>query len=558
MTNSKTTKRALFMSVISLLVCFTMLMGATFAWFTDTVVSSNNKIIAGTLKIDLELLDKDSGVWNSLKNDSAPIFDYELWEPGYTDVKILKIENEGTLALKWYAKFVSSYELSVLANVIDVYVCPSATELTYPDDRSLNGYTCVGTVAEFVNTIEETTTGNLNATESAYLGIALKMRESADNDYQNLGLGTFDIQILATQDTVEADSFDNQYDADAENTAAPTVVATVDELSTAIKNAKKGDVISVEPGVYEITDTPATYLMRAGAVSPDEYDSKNPPFVITEDNVTIEAENPEDKPEFKFITSDTGKITHGFDIRANNVRLENLVLKAGPDGDCSGNLVQISANGNDYYSDITIEGCEFIGSDHSIAMYGNDVTIKDCIFDESEAPEQGNIIYVWGTSGKLTIQGNTFIGSNQRKHGISFYNQSAASRVSGEILIENNTFENVYKGIVHEPTGMKYEEDVTVSILGNTFTNCKKKPVAIDEGTYTSYTVNGNKFGKISEGETCLLDNQAEATVNADENYWGSAAPDWKKVIEGENITVHNYYSDFEKKNLVSVTASEG
>ena len=216
----KTTKRALLLSALSLLLCVSMLVGSTFAWFTDSVTSAGNKIQSGTLKIDLELYDKDTKTWNSIKETKDPIFNYDLWEPGYTAVQLLKIENEGNLALKWYAKFVSATKLSKLADVIDVYVCPSATELTYPTSRELTGYTKVGTVAEFVNTIESTTYGNLTpAGETgsvAYLGIALKMQETANNDYQNLDLGgIFDIQILATQYTYEKDSFDDQYDKDA-------------------------------------------------------------------------------------------------------------------------------------------------------------------------------------------------------------------------------------------------------------------------------------------------------------------------------------------------------
>lgn len=141
-----------------------MLIGSTFAWFTDSVTSAGNKIQAGTLKLDLELLDKETKVWNSIKESKAPIFSYDKWEPGYTDVKILKVENEGNLALKWVAKFVSSEELSILANVIDVYVKPSAAELAYPADRDLTGYTKVGTVAEFVDTIEETTAPSAETT----------------------------------------------------------------------------------------------------------------------------------------------------------------------------------------------------------------------------------------------------------------------------------------------------------------------------------------------------------------------------------------------------------
>lgn len=212
MAKQKSTKRALLLSGFALLLCVSMLIGSTFAWFTDTVTSEGNKIQAGSLKIDLEVLDKVNG-WTSIKNSKAPIFDYDKWEPGYTDVKILKVENEGNLALKWLAKFVSSEELSILADVIDVYVKPSATELTYPADRDLSGYEFVGTVRDFVNAIEATTYGTLKAGEEAYLGIALKMQETAGNDYQDKTLGAFDIQIVATQYTSESDSFDNQYDA---------------------------------------------------------------------------------------------------------------------------------------------------------------------------------------------------------------------------------------------------------------------------------------------------------------------------------------------------------
>ena len=213
MTNKKTTKKALIFSALSLLLCFSMLIGTTFAWFTDSVTSSGNIIQSGTLKIDLEHYDPETGEWNSIKESKAPIFTYENWEPGYVDVQLLKIENEGSLALKWVATFKSDVELSKLADVIDVYVKPSATEITYPTSRDdIANWEKVGTVAEFVNTIEETTNGTLLEGESAYLGIALKMQETAGNEYQGQKLGEFTIQILATQMTAELDSFGPDYD----------------------------------------------------------------------------------------------------------------------------------------------------------------------------------------------------------------------------------------------------------------------------------------------------------------------------------------------------------
>ena len=210
----KHTKRALLLSVLSLILCFSMMLGTTYAWFTDSVTSAGNKIQSGTLKMDLSLYDGTDYV--SIKEDQTALFSYQKWEPGYVEVKLLEVKNLGSLALKWKAKFVSNVALSDLATVIDVYVCPSATKLTELPDRDLAGYTYAGTLAEFVNTIESTTYGVLEEKdEVAYLGIALKMQETAGNEYQDLTIGAFDIQIVATQMAYEEDSIDENYDETA-------------------------------------------------------------------------------------------------------------------------------------------------------------------------------------------------------------------------------------------------------------------------------------------------------------------------------------------------------
>lgn len=210
------TKRSLLTSCTALLLCFVMLLGTTYAWFTDTVTSSGNKIQSGSLKLDLLVLKEGStDDWYSIKEESDPLFTYEQWEPGYTDVTILKVENLGNLSLKWVAKFASETPLSDLAKVIDVYVLPGATE--YPSDRAtLEGWNKVGTLDNFINSISTTTYGYLDAYASATLGIALKMQEDAGNEYMDLTLGAFDIRIVATQADAESDSFGNDYDDGAQ------------------------------------------------------------------------------------------------------------------------------------------------------------------------------------------------------------------------------------------------------------------------------------------------------------------------------------------------------
>ena len=221
MTKTRSTKSALVSSVVAMFLCFTMLMGTTFAWFTDSVTSSGNVIETGTLKVDLEVLGTDNTTWTSVKDTNDSIFNYTNWEPGFVQTKILRVENEGSLALKWKARLESETALSALAGVIDVYVLAwgvleDTSAVVYPANRDLDGFTKVGTLTDFINTVETTTTGVLEAGEKAYLAIAFKMQDTAGNEYQDMTLGEYDLKILATQFTSEDDSFDNQYDADLE------------------------------------------------------------------------------------------------------------------------------------------------------------------------------------------------------------------------------------------------------------------------------------------------------------------------------------------------------
>lgn len=232
--SKKTTKRALAMSFVSVFLCVCMLVGTTFAWFTDSVSSSGNKIQAGTLDIDLYQL-TGNDAWSEISNSTAPLFSYDKWEPGYTAYQVLKVTNNGSLALKWTATLTHTGTLTDLAKVIDVYV--TTTQITtLPTKTAVLGWTKVGTLDQFIAGFDAATKGELTASAEAYLGIALHMQETAGNDYQGLDLGgTFDIQIVATQLAYESDSFDNQYDVNAEY---PNLVKNAAELADALANGK--------------------------------------------------------------------------------------------------------------------------------------------------------------------------------------------------------------------------------------------------------------------------------------------------------------------------------
>ena len=194
MTNRKSTKRALLGSVMAMVLCLAMLVGATFAWFTDTASTGVNKIQAGNLDVVLEMQNAD-GKWVSAEGktlDFVKAADAKgeaiLWEPGCTyELPALRIRNNGNLALK-YKVIITGINGSAKLN--------EAIEWTIGD---------VAMGAE----------QHLAAGESSAFTIKGHMKESADNEYMNESIDGIAITVVATQDTVESDSFNNTYDASA-------------------------------------------------------------------------------------------------------------------------------------------------------------------------------------------------------------------------------------------------------------------------------------------------------------------------------------------------------
>ena len=208
-------KKALLSSAFALVLSVAMLIGTTFAWFTDTASTAVNKIQAGTLKIDI--VDKN-GV--SIKGKSMSFVNKEgssdiLWEPGATfKTTGFKIKNTGNLALKYKLALNGITGDNKLLEVIK--------------------FTVVDASEHEVNL--DTFSGHLDATDamSDLLYVKGHMDEAAGNDYQGKTLEGLGITVLATQYTYENDSFGNEYDKDAEY---PISVTTGDELQAIVSNA---------------------------------------------------------------------------------------------------------------------------------------------------------------------------------------------------------------------------------------------------------------------------------------------------------------------------------
>ena len=229
-TNSK---KALLSSAFALVLSVAMLIGTTFAWFTDTASTGVNKIVSGNLKVDIIGETSDSHI-STLKftkagaETDAGAAEEILWEPGCRYLtEGFRIANKGNLALKWKAQvnmnniINGKVEGSTIAkdgksllDVIDFYVVTSTDE---------NAEAVA--IEDFV--------GNLKKTETSEVYyIKGVMQTTAGNDYQDLTLDGITVTVIAAQDTVENDSFDNQYDKDAKYP-----IVAMDTLQELINNA---------------------------------------------------------------------------------------------------------------------------------------------------------------------------------------------------------------------------------------------------------------------------------------------------------------------------------
>ena len=247
MNTKKATKRALLTSVTALVMCVVMLVGTTFAWFTDTASTGVNKIQAGNLKVDIIGADSENHLdtLNFTKVAGAG-GEALLWEPGCRYVtEGFRVKNDGNLALKWKAEINKDnivdgkVEGSTIAkdgksllDVIDFYVVTKATD----------GTETAVAIKDFI--------GNLAKGEkSGVYYIKGVMQTTAGNDYQDLTLDGITITVYATQLNSEFDSFDNTYDENAEYYPIDTWngdIATDAELAAATDDTNK--VVTVESG----------------------------------------------------------------------------------------------------------------------------------------------------------------------------------------------------------------------------------------------------------------------------------------------------------------------
>ena len=270
-----TTKRALWLSVVSMFLCLTMFMGTTFAWFTDEVTSGTNTIVAGNLDVELyNALAADIDDANKV-TATTKLFELEapnLWEPGAVVYENLTVANEGNLALK-YRLTVNIFDAienangDTLAKVLKVAVVPGGVTTTDRDvliDSIDDGDWLDFKTFELTEPKLEAGDGT-NPTTKTY-GIVIWWEPSdIDNEFNmnNLNKGKelsvkIGVNLFATQVEAEKDSFDNKYDEGIEY--PESAIADIPAGTTLPTDMTVGDVtVTLPAGV-----SAGTYTLETG------------------------------------------------------------------------------------------------------------------------------------------------------------------------------------------------------------------------------------------------------------------------------------------------------
>ncbi|MBQ9976754.1 MAG: hypothetical protein IJP16_09605, partial [Clostridia bacterium] len=252
MTKKHSTKKALMTSMLSLLLCFSMLFGTTYAWFTDSVTSANNIITAGNLDVELYYQAEGQTDWTKVTNITNVFKENALWEPGHTEVVKLKVVNEGTLALKYQlgvnvASEVGSVNVNgadfLLSEFIKFAVIDGAN--TYTRDEAIAAAEAEGATAlktAYNSTVTALDAKNDTDSDEKIVTMVVYMPTTVGNDANaktgaavpTINLG---INLFATQMTAESDSFNDQYDKDAWH--PDFTVTSVENLAAALASGGK-------------------------------------------------------------------------------------------------------------------------------------------------------------------------------------------------------------------------------------------------------------------------------------------------------------------------------
>ena len=533
MNSHRQTKQALLTSVMALVMCVVMLLGTTFAWFTDTASTNVNKIQAG--KLDVDMVDETGAslVGRTLSwQKAADGADQEiLWEPGATyDLNAFRIVNKGNLALKYEITVNGVKGSSKLLEAINFTVKINGRE------EDLNNLTGVllpkGARLQTADEVVEKTD---------LITISGTMDKNAGNEYQGLTIDGVSITVVATQYTYEYDSNGKTYD----ETADATIQVNKDNIQDYL-DGKYGSIDGM------------TLVLAAGDYDelklgqPSSYAASGTLFTCphndpTDNSGSITFNNAED-----YIEHMTTKPHHGENTRSFSRTIRNLTITAQEGVTVKGlKLISRAYDGeqdpfvsrrigynvivNAYnlkFSKITFTGKVEISSQFSNDVIIDGVTFTECTFKTNDTTSTNGQALNYSNSlnnrniRNLVVDSCIFSNSYQ---GVYTNNVRGVSVTNCQF---NTTGHNAI-GIQDNPTAFNHGK---VVITGNTFTNIGDRIIRFNKvGADTQITIKNNTATNSGDDDGEVI----KATSLADGIKYDISGNNWgenKKVVNRELV----------------------
>ncbi|MBQ0102056.1 MAG: SipW-dependent-type signal peptide-containing protein [Firmicutes bacterium] len=556
----KNTKRSLIMSILSLMLCASMLIGTTYAWFTDSVTSGTNRIMAGNL--DIELYTGDD--LTEKVDENTKFFDNFLWEPGAVMYENLKVVNKGTLALKYRLNMLINDENFVeqtqkgLKNYLKIAVVKGKT-FTSADSREAvlaeAQAAAPSSIAAFEKLGHLTPTGTANDNDMYSIVIWWpstdtdndvnvnnqrtvypKYRDEDGNPYEILYI-ELGIKLAATQDTVEDDSFDDQYDAQA-------LVTDGKELAAAIM---QGGIVNLGADIdYSAADTEDARIIV----------SKDTTLNLGKYTITVADMGSADNNWSLFYVTDGATLTINADQDEN--------------GNWLGGIDTGTNNANGVYG-VTVNECtavinggNFFVDTSAVYVIKGDAVINDGRF---EARKDGTENYAnwlincydanYGTDASIVVNGGIFYGFNPMNNkaegaGTNFLaddrSVSESDTVDGSIYFTVVEKQAAQSERVIAADVLK-EEDVTF-VITNTGNPQFENKVTVSAGAFEEDVVAAMEYSE--DDGMCLTFRSTTRT----EIGWGGEE-EYVVVVPTESVVV-DVYPDWPKPEgfVTSITTN--
>ncbi len=488
-----TTKRSLLASVLALVMCVTMLVGTTFAWFTDSASTAVNKIESGTLHVDI--VDKDG---NSLDGKTLSFKNVNgdaniLWEPGATfNLDSFRIVNTGKLALKYKviingvngnAKLLEAIDFTVKIGDAEKVALADWEGILLPEGKTA-------------------TTDNEVVGATDFITISGTMKKEAGNEYQGLSIDGIGITVVATQYTYENDSNGNTYDQNApivnvtpEN--AQSVLDKLDGYATVKLGAGTYDTLYLRPAKGNantaLKDGVANYRTITGLT------------IVGGEGVTVKGIK---------VGSDVNLSNDDF-VEVNNLTIQNVTFTSNG----STNGFEATA-GRSAVNGVTMDGCKMTagegfeqtgdeGNLYKSKIHVSNVVIKNCEVDGIYR------LATFDTVTNATIEGNKI--DKVTGHGILF-GTATANGIDGALVIKNNSADGLTCRFLRMD---RVAPTASLNISGNNITNYNNQDdfgftSDADRGSGRYYSVDYMKVTNVADGASVTISNN---TLNVAESY---------------------------------------